>query len=291
MRNKVYINKKGNENNNTGIFGNYIKQRINKNKNFMCCITGPTGSGKTYSALKFAEQWDKNFTSDNIVFTPKAFVDLLNSGTLKKGSVIVADEFGVSMNSRNWQSVANQVINYVLQTFRSRNYIVLFTSPDFSFIDVSARKLFHCHMMTEGINFKQEFCNIKPYMLQVNQRSGDIYYKYLKTVIEGIGTKKLNKIEVGLPSKKLIKDYEKKKFAFVSELNKEIEEKLNEKKEDKKENKDKLIEDRWRIIDNLVKNGIKTLAKQSEFLGIKSHSLGEWKKRNNRTPNPTLSIN
>jgi len=230
---KAYIKKE-----NTGIFHGYVKQRVQNNKNFMCCVSGPTGSGKTYTALRFAELWDKNFSSNNIVFTPKEFIDLLNSNTLKKGSVIIADEFGVSMNSRNWQSVANQVINYVLQTFRSKNYIVLFTSPDFSFIDVAARKLFHCHMMTQGINHKQGFCKIKPYMLQINQRTGDIYYKYLIVQKEGLGEKKLSEIDVTLPSKQLIAEYEIKKDLFVDNLNKEIEDKLKDKAQDQDKKKE-----------------------------------------------------
>ena len=274
---KAYLKKENN-----GIFQGYIKQRIAKNKNFMCCITGPTGSGKTYTALRFAELWDKNFNCNNIVFTPQEFIDLLNSNTLKKGSVIIADEFGVSMNSRNWQSVANQVINYVLQTFRSKNYIVLFTSPDFSFIDVAARKLFHCHMMTQGINHKQGYCKIKPYMLQINQRSGDIYYKYLIVQSEGLGEKKLSEIDVKLPTDKIIKEYEIKKDLFVTNLNKEIEEKLNAKQEDKKENKTADIEKRWQSLDALMKNGINSLTKQAEVLGISKSSLSEWKKRNVR---------
>lgn len=222
-----------------GMFQTYVHQRIKKNKNFMVAVTGATGSGKTYTALRLAELWDKDFTSNNIVFTPKEFLKLLNSGTLKQGSVIVADEFGVSMNSRNWQSASNQVINYILQTFRSKNYVVIFTSPDFAFIDSSARKLFHCHMMTQGINFKEKLCTIKPYMLQINQRTGDIFYKYLIPVIKGEGEKKISELYVSLPSKQIIKEYEIKKETFVNELNKELELKLFE-----KDNKDEMEKDK-----------------------------------------------
>lgn len=210
-----------------GVFGEYVHKRIRENKNFMCCITGATGSGKTYSALRFGERWDKNFKPENIVFTPQDFITLLNGGTLKKGAVIVADEFGVSMNSRNWQSQSNQMLNYILQTFRSKNYIVLFTSPDFGFIDSSARKLFHCHMMTQGINLKKKECTLKPLMLQVNQTNGDIYRKFLQVAFgKKRDIKRINRIDVSLPSKELIKAYEIKKENFVDQLNKEIEEKL-----------------------------------------------------------------
>lgn len=277
-----------------GIFEGYVYQRIKKNKNMMICITGPTGSGKTYAALSLAQNWDSNFNENNIVFTPQQFIDLLNSNTLKKGSVIVADEFGVSMNSRNWQSVSNQVINYVLQTFRSKNYIVIFTSPDFSFIDVAARKLFHCHMMTQGINHKKGLCSVKPYMLQINQRTGDIYYKFLRVVLPEIGEKKLAEMNVTLPNKELIKDYEIKKDAFVDNLNREIEEKLRDKngdKEDKQAEEQIKTRERCLMIEKLRDKGM-TWDMSAEIIGkMTGHALRLWYKRNARSEETPLSIN
>jgi CRP-like cAMP-binding protein len=257
----------------------YVKQRIAHNKNFLCCVTGPTGSGKTYTTLKLAENWDKDFTADNIVFTPEEFIALLNSGTLKKGSVIVADEFGVSMNARKWQSQSNEVLNYILQTFRSKNYIVLFTSPDFSFIDTAARKLFHAHFMTEGINFEDKVVRIKPYMLQINQRSGDVYYKFLTPLLEGRGEVKIAQLDVALPSKQLIKEYEVKKEIFVNKLNRDIEDKLKASK-DKKEGKlevDPLIK-RDEIIFNMRAKGM-THKQISELVGITRQGVSDIFKR------------
>lgn len=219
-----------------GLFLGYIKQRIKKNKNFLCAITGPTGSGKTYSSLKIAEVLDEDFNKDRIVFTPKEFINLLNNGNLKSGSVIVFDEAGVSLNNRAWQSIANNLIQYVLQTFRHKNYIVLFTAPDFSFIDKSSRKLFHSYMETKGINFTKKKCQLKPFMLQINQRSGDVYFKYLTTILPVIGETKIQSLSVGLPSKDLIKEYEIKKADFTRSLNEDIERKLQEKED--KESKD-----------------------------------------------------
>ena len=214
-----------------GYFLGYVKQRIKKNKNFLCAITGPTGSGKTYSSLRIAEVLDSDFNKDRIVFTPKEFINLLNGNSLKSGSVIVFDEAGVSLNNRAWQSIANNLIQYVLQTFRHKNYIVIFTAPDFSFIDKASRKLFHSYMETKGINFTKNKCNLKPFMLQVNQRNGELYYKYLTAVIPRIGETKIQSLDVGLPSKDLIKEYEVKKTEFTYNLNQDIERKLKEKEE------------------------------------------------------------
>ena len=161
----------------------YVHDRIKKNKNFLCAFTGSTGSGKTYSALRFAQKLDPTFTPENrVAFTPKRFMQILNGGELKVGSVILFEEAGVALNSRKWQSKANILVNFVMQTFRHRNYIVIFTAPDFSFVDVSTRKLFHACFETVNIDKKKQMCFVKPLFIQVNQRSGKIYYKYLKNL-------------------------------------------------------------------------------------------------------------
>lgn len=242
-----------------GLFLGYVKQRIKHNKNFLCAITGPTGSGKTYSSLRIAEVLDPTFNAERIVFTPKEFIDVLNNGELKSGSVVVFDEAGVSLNNRQWQSLANNLIQFVLQTFRHKNYIVLFTAPDFGFIDKSSRKLFHSYMETKGINFTKKKCMLKPFMLQINQRNGDVYYKYLTAVVPGIGESKIESMAVGLPSEQLIKDYEVRKTNFTNTLNSDIELKLkeNEVKEKPKVNQDglPLLTDRQQQVKDLLDEG------------------------------------
>ena len=110
-------------------------------------------SGKSYCALSMAKQLDKRFTMDNVVFTPEELMNLVESDKLKKGSVIVWDEAGVGISHRSWQSQTNKLINYLLQTFRHRNFILIFTSPHLDFIDASTRKLFHAQFQTKEIDY------------------------------------------------------------------------------------------------------------------------------------------
>ena len=210
-------------------FIRYVQKRIEDNKNFLCSITGQTGSGKSYSALRLAEVLDPNFSLDQVAFNPREFMKILQSGHLKSGSVVVFDEAGVGMSHREWQSVGNRLINFVLQTFRHKNYIVLFTTPHMGFIDASSRKLFHCHMETVGINKKDKVCRLKPLLLQINQRKGDVYFKYLRVLIPSQGVVPLKRISVPLPSPALRKEYEEEKTAYTSALNQEILEELEEK--------------------------------------------------------------
>lgn len=205
----------------------YILRRVHKqNKNFLCAITGPTGSGKTYSALRMGEVLDPEFSADRVVFTAAEFMRLLNSGTLKTGSVIVFDEAGVSMNNREWQSKSNKLITFVAQTFRHKNYIVVFTSPSFDFVDSALRKLFHAIFTTDKIDYARAVCICKPFFVQVNQMTGKVYTKYLQYTNATNQKVKVTRHSFKLSAKPLRDAYELKKLAFTKQLNHDVLEEL-----------------------------------------------------------------
>lgn len=208
-----------------GYFNSYILQRIRNNKNFLCCITGQTGSGKSYSALREGEVLDPDFDIRNVAFTPKQFMDLVNGKVkqLKKGSVLVYDEVQVTMSHLEYQSLQSRLINYVLQTFRYRNFILFMTSPHFKFINASARKLFHSRMETISIDYNKKLCKLKPFLLQINQKDGEVYAKFLRVWKKGLGIVPHKVLRVSLPSQELIEAYEDKRRRFTDELNKGIE--------------------------------------------------------------------
>jgi len=214
----------------------YIKSRIKKNKNFLGFISGQTGSGKSWSTISICEQLDENFNENNIVFSGLELMKLINSGKLKRGSAICFEEVGVEMNNKNWASVTNKMLNYLIQTFRHRGFILIMNSPYMDFVDSSVRKLFHAEMSTVGIDFKQKLCKIKPQLIQYNGRIKKYYYKRLK-VITKKGVIPIQFWNVEKPSQKIIKIYEKKKKDYTDNLNKEIFRELKQlqiKKENKK---------------------------------------------------------
>lgn len=160
------------------IFWKFIKRvrarMVIQNKNWLAIICGETGSGKSYSALSLGKLiGGEVFT----VFYPKQFLELLNSGRLSKGDVIIFDEAGVGMSSREWYSIQNKLLGAVLQTFRNLNVAVIFTTPNLSFIDVQARKLFHCYFETSYLDYDAEEAHLKVYDIQVNSRFDKTYYK------------------------------------------------------------------------------------------------------------------
>lgn len=217
----------------------YIKLRIEHNKNFLAIISGPTGSGKSYSSLSIAQMLDSRFTIKNVVFSGSELIKLINEGNLRKGSVIIMDEAGVDLSNRTWQSLTNRVINLLLQTFRHKNFILLFTAPYSDFIDSSTRKLFHSEFRTIGINYQNETVRLKPLNIQYNARYGKFYYKRLVKLNHGKKTR-VDVWDVPKPSQEIITAYEERKNNFTTELNKSIEMEL-ERAEAKKKPKPEIV--------------------------------------------------
>lgn len=207
------------------LFKRWIKYRIKKNKNVLLITVGGTGTGKSYSNLRILEDVDNTFDVERVAFTPKQFMAITDSGILKrKGAGILYDDAGITLSSKNWYDITNKMINYYLQIARRENQILAFNTPDMSFIDSSARKLFHMILITSGIDYKRKIVKLKPKFLQINKTTGKIYAKYL-IVKKGTGygsRKKIKMIEVPLPSQKVVKAYEEKKKVFVSSLKKQI---------------------------------------------------------------------
>lgn len=203
----------------------YIRNRVTRySKNFMAITTGSTGSGKSYHNLALAEKIDPDFNIDRIAFTSIQLMDIINRGKLKKGSVILVDEFGTAHFSRNFAKTGNIMINFLLQTFRKFGYIFLATTPSLSYIDKASRILFHGHFVMKSIDPKKKTSTSIPFLLQSSQFEYKIYTKFLRVRNpETNDYVALNEMTLPIPSKKLRDAYEQKKGEFLNALNKQIE--------------------------------------------------------------------
>ena len=194
-----------------------VKNRlIKRNKNWLCVVCGATGSGKSYSAMRLAELIDPTFTIDRVVFSSDDFMRVLNNG-MKKGQVLLWDEAGVGLSSREWYTIANKAINYVLQTFRHMNIGLIMTTPDFSFLDSQTRKLFHHYIETVGIDTSKNRVQVKFMKVSFNPRFGKEYFQY-----ERFNRKAIKRLNISKPSKLLRKKYELKKKHFSKSLRDDV---------------------------------------------------------------------
>jgi len=228
----------------------HIKRRITRNKNYLCAITGQTGSGKSYAAMSLMGCITGKLKTKNICFTAKTFMERVVSGELKKGDVIIWDEAGVDLNSKQWQSLANRVINFVLQTFRNLNLIVIFTLPYLSFLDSDSRKLLHGYMETMSIDEENELAILSPKLIQVNQRTGNVYYKRYRAMSGGYMVP-IQTIGLVKPPSSFLIWYEDIKTKFTDSLNAKIHLQLArlEKKELKKQKPKELTKKQQEVWD------------------------------------------
>lgn len=205
----------------------WIKNRvINQNKNVIIIVNGATGSGKSFSAISIAhtlsQELGTHFTiQDNLDFKFTSFIKktLLPANNMP-GTCFIFEEVGAAGGgaaSREWQSKANLMFNSFLQTARHRNQILIMTTPYFSFLDAASRKLVHIQMDMQYINFRTKQAVIKPYFMQVNSRTGKIYFKLLRYKVKN-KIIKLSGWVIKLPPEDLIKEYERIKEIYTAEL-------------------------------------------------------------------------
>lgn len=201
-------------------FFKYVSQRLKSrkmNKNWLAVITGTTGSGKSYSSIGIAKMMSNKY---HIVFNARDFLKLINSGTVKKGHIIIFDEAGVGMSNRDWYTIQNKVLGSVLQTFRHMNIGVIFTVPNMSFIDSQARKLFHHYFVTSHINYDTNMAILSVFGIKYNERIDKIYYIHPRVYINKILTI-LENVAIPKPSEEEIISYENMKNVYTKNLNRE----------------------------------------------------------------------
>jgi len=216
-------------------FVRWIKKRITLNLNFISLFQGATGIGKTWSAMSMAQMIDNEFNINQVVFDFKELMAVINSDWFKqkKWKIIIFDEPQITISNRNWQSVNNKLMNYLLSTFRHQNVILIFCSPYVDFLDSQSMKLLHCIFECVGVNKKTNLSRVRPKIQQYNSYMKKMYQHPLY-VIKGKKTIALRDWHIPKPSMDLIEQYEAKKTGFTSNLNKDIMNQLNELSEDKK---------------------------------------------------------
>lgn len=215
------------------IINKWIYSRmIKNNQNILTATTGPTGSGKSYQDLRRAELWYRYYFKEdmpveNICFSVKDIIKRISSGKLRKGDILILEEAGANLGSLDFQNQVSKMFTYVLQTFRSLNIGIFFNLPFLSMLNKSARMLMHAHFVTVGIDHDNDVSLCKGYFRQVNQSSGKVYNKHFRILKNGISVP-VKSFSYRMPSEELTKEYEKKKYAFVLELTKDMTRKIEE---------------------------------------------------------------
>ncbi|HUS51070.1 MAG TPA: hypothetical protein VMZ91_12955 [Candidatus Paceibacterota bacterium] len=104
-----------------------------KDKDFVVCLDGREGSGKSTFALQLGKYIDKTLNLSRIVFTPDAFREaVLNA---KKGQCIIYDEAFTGFSSRASLSPINKVLVSLAMQMRQKNLCIIVVLPTIFLLD------------------------------------------------------------------------------------------------------------------------------------------------------------
>jgi pantothenate kinase-related protein Tda10 len=106
---------------------NILKQELDriinavtkKDRDFVMCIDGEEGCGKSVLAMQIAKYLDKYFNLDKLVFNSDQFTDLIKK--VKTNSCVVLDEAYNSANARASLTEVNRSMIAIATEMRQRN--------------------------------------------------------------------------------------------------------------------------------------------------------------------------
>lgn len=204
-----------------------IKKELKNKRGQNLIITGPTGLGKSWTAVALALEAvrDTDIPFDittHVCFTPEQFSRVYNDEALTPpGSVIIFDEIGVTFGSRDALTAVNRTFSKLLQIIRHRAVLVIFTTPDLSFMDNQGRKMMHYWFKAERIDRKKNWCVLTPYRVVVDQNTSKVFYMFPK-----IEYSSLDKLLVHRIPEDVAKEYEKVSKAYKDTVAKNTQEKF-----------------------------------------------------------------
>jgi len=185
---------------------------IRNNRNWLCVLCGPPGTGKSFTALRLAESIDPTFSVQRVVFTAKEFLEVFPY--TKPGQVIVFDE-GEEVNARRAMSEKNVQFGLILSMIRFTQVSVIFTLPNIQMIDINTRRLMHSYLHTIAVDrtkdalWKRTRSGVYWYQVETNRlpNSRDDL-RFVFPIVKGV---KVRKVWFNAPSESLVEEYEARK--------------------------------------------------------------------------------
>jgi hypothetical protein len=206
-----------------------------KDLDALIAVCGRRGACKSGAAQRFGEQFDVSYYSEDnfkprfdethITFKASEFVKLFQQHH-PTGSVLVWDEIGVENDSRNFYTVKNKLIKYLMETNRYRNYVVLVTTPTLKSMDISTQRLLSGFLEMQGKVGDGNQAKGKFFHVETAAKTGKQYFKYPKYWNEHIFYSGEEFI-FPKPNAELRKKYDEKKIEFTKNLWKNIEVELS----------------------------------------------------------------
>jgi len=204
-------------------FYHMIYHRLHEEKkNAIILILGQPGNGKSWTALTIGHALaGDRFTTENVVFSLEALLDLLNDGLsggrpLQTGDVLVLDEAAINLDSRRFMSTENVLFSQILTIFRKLRLVLIIVSPFLHQVDLRARGVGACaYVNCLEVNHREKFCIAKIYWAVGDSLHGKIRTP-LPRIREADGLVSIvDSCHIDTPPESLTEPYEEKKSKFI----------------------------------------------------------------------------
>lgn len=197
-----------------------VESRFRQKKNTFIAICGGVGEGKSYTALRLAEIIQPDFNvREQVVYYPQQFLSVIENARSKGYKVVVLDEAHTTIPARLWYSFTNLAISLVASTFRQlKSLVVIIVTPNINWVEKSIREMINFY----GVVLRKEDSPtyLKLYEVGLNYFDLREQTPYLKRIVFAYNGRpyRLNVIEVGMPSQRLIEEYEQVSTEFKRQL-------------------------------------------------------------------------
>jgi len=119
-----------------------------KDKDWVICVDGGEGTGKSVFATHIGIIVDPTLTVERVCFTPEQFRDSIIKA--KKGQCVIFDEAFTGLSSRSSLNKINKLLVALMQQMRQKNLFVVIVLPSFFLLDkyvalFRSRGLFHVY--------------------------------------------------------------------------------------------------------------------------------------------------
>jgi hypothetical protein len=144
---------------------------------FIACVYGPKGIGKSESTIELCRQICPEFTlEEDVVFTLESFYDVMNNGREKRYRVKILDDFGSELDPVEGMFDPARHTSHYFQTSRTFNTGYFITTPNKKFINKDTRdRIADYYIELKKKNVIQKFTTGVVHWIQQNNRLEKLY--------------------------------------------------------------------------------------------------------------------
>ena len=184
---------------------------LEKRQNWTSAIVGKVGSGKSMGALFLAKLIDPTFNVDRICFTAQDYLQMVK--VIKPGQMVVWDEIGAGLGSREFATKVNRNVGKVFQTQRYKQFGCLVTLPQLNLLDKQPRELLHSIISMKKILKSYNVSLARIYENKIDPIKQNVR-QVLPKIRIGNTIYKIRDFAFKIPPKGMVEEYEKRKDSF-----------------------------------------------------------------------------